>query len=202
MTQNTAIQKEKYFTTKKMTYLAVLAAISVVLVLVIHLPILPGAPFLEYDPADIPILIGTFLFGPLAGLLLTVVVSVVQGLTVSASAGIIGIVMHIFATGIMVLFCGNIYKAAHSIKGALAGLVCGVIAMTASMLLWNYLITPLYMGVPRDVVAGMLVPVFLPFNLIKAGINAVVTFAVYKPISKLYKKQFGAKKTVQNNDMQ
>ncbi len=55
-------------TVKKMVMMAMLAAISIVLVNFIHFPIFPSAPFLEYDMADVPILIGTFLFGPLNGL--------------------------------------------------------------------------------------------------------------------------------------
>ncbi len=54
--------------------------------------------------------------------------------------------------------------------------------MTVCMLLWNYIITPFYMGVDRAVVAGMLIPTFLPFNLIKAGINLALSLLLYKPI--------------------
>ena len=74
-----------------MVQMAVLSAMSVLLVYLVHFPIFPAAPFLEYDPADIPILIGTFLFGPLGGLIITGGASVLQGVTVSASSGIIGI---------------------------------------------------------------------------------------------------------------
>ncbi|MDL2214544.1 ECF transporter S component, partial [Clostridia bacterium OttesenSCG-928-O13] len=56
------------------------------------------------------------------------------------------------------------------------------LAMTGVMLLWNYFITPLYMGFPRDAVAAMLLPVFLPFNLIKGGLNAAITMLLYKPL--------------------
>ena len=52
--------------TRKLTTLAMLAALAIVLVALIHFPLVPAAPFLEYDPADIPIFIGTFLFGPAA----------------------------------------------------------------------------------------------------------------------------------------
>ena len=50
------------------------------------------------------------------------------------------------------------------------------------MLLWNWLITPLYMGVSRDAVQGMLIPVFLPFNLLKAGLNSAFILGLYKPL--------------------
>ena len=105
---------------RRLTTLALLAAVAVVLVAILHFPLLPAAPFLEYDPADIPILIGTFLFGPAAGLALTVAASVLQGLTVSSSSGVIGIVMHIFATGSFVLVAGNVYKKRRTRKAGSA----------------------------------------------------------------------------------
>ena len=61
------------------------------------------------------------------------------------------------------------------------GLVAGVCVMVPVMLLWNYLITPLYMGVPREVVEGMLLPIMLPFNVIKCGLNSALTMLIYKP---------------------
>ncbi|MBP3706667.1 MAG: ECF transporter S component, partial [Clostridia bacterium] len=75
--------------TVRLAKMGMLVAISIVLVYFIHIPMFTA--FYEYDPADIPILIGTFAFGPWAGLMLTVVTSVVQGLTVSAASGVYGI---------------------------------------------------------------------------------------------------------------
>lgn len=123
-----------------------LAAVAIVLVAVIHLPILPAAPFLEYDPADIPILIGTFLYGPWTGLALTVVVSLLQGITVSAASGWIGIVMHILATGAFALIAGSIYRVCHTRGGAALALVAGSIAMTIIMVGCNLVFTPIFMG--------------------------------------------------------
>ena len=102
--------KNKNMNTKKLTTLGVLAACSIVLVAFIHFPIFPAVSFLEYDPADIPILIGTFLFGPVWGVVLTVLVSAIQGMTVSAQSGVYGIVMHIIATSAFTLVAGTIYK--------------------------------------------------------------------------------------------
>ncbi len=174
------------FTTRKLVFMSLLAAVSVLLVYLIHFPIIPGLAFLEYDPADIAILIGTFLFGTGSGLLLTLVVSVLQGLTVSAQSGWIGILMHVIATGSMVLVAGAIYNRNRTLKRAVVALVAGTLTMTVVMAAWNVLITPLYMGVTRNEVISMLMTGFVPFNLAKAGINSVVTFLVYKPISRLY----------------
>ena len=84
--------------TKKLTAMALLAAISIVLVYLIHFPIFPSAPFLEYDPADMPIMIAAFVFGPIPGLLVCAVTCAIQAMTVSASSGLIGFCMHFFAT--------------------------------------------------------------------------------------------------------
>ena len=50
------------------------------------------------------------------------------------------------------------------------------------MLVWNYLITPLHMGLERPIVASMLIPVFLPYNLLKCAANAALTLLIYKPL--------------------
>ena len=183
---NTLTEKPK-FTTRNITSIAVMAALSIVLVYLIRIPIMPAAPFLEYDPADIPIFITTFAFGPLVGFILTVIVSVLQGLTVSASSGIIGIMMHIVATGSFVLLAGNIYKRNKTRKNAVIALISGVAIMTVVMALWNIVVTPWFMGVPTEQVLAMILPVFVPFNLIKAGINAGITFVLYKSVGKLFR---------------
>ena len=136
-----------------MVKMGVMVAISVAMVYLVHFPIFPAVPFLEYDPADISILIGTFAFGPEAGLVLTVVTAVVQGLTVSAGSG----------------------------------LTAGMAAMAVVMVGANLLITPMFMGVSKDVV-WKLMPFIIGFNVIKAGINGAVTFLLYKRIAMFLRK--------------
>ena len=171
------------FTTRKLTVMAMLVAISVVLVYLVHFPIFPAMDFLEYDPADIPILIGTFAFGPVAGIVLTVIASGIQALTVSAQSGPYGFIMHVIATGTLVLVSGIIYRIRHSRAGAVLALLCGTVAMGLVMMVANHFITPAF-GMPVDVVDALLLPVILPFNLIKAGINSLITFLLYKSVSR------------------
>ena len=166
----------------RLAKMGMLVAISVVLVYLIHFPIFPAVAFLEYDPADIPILIGTFAFGPLAGVLLTVVTSIIQGVTVSAASGVYGILMHIIATSALVIVAGVIYRRHKTRKTALIGVLCGIAAMAIVMIGANLVITPIFMGVPRSAV-WQLMPFIVAFNIIKAGINGLVTFLVYKRIS-------------------
>lgn len=168
--------------TVKLAKMGMLVAIAIVLVALIHLPIVPAVPFMEYDPADIPILIGSFAFGPLAGLVLTVVTAVIQGVTVSASSGIYGILMHLIATGVFVVVAGLIHRKHKSKKAAVLALVIGTLSMAAVMVPANLLITPLFMGTPVSAVVA-LIPWIILFNLLKAGINSVITFFLYKRIS-------------------
>lgn len=168
--------------TKKMVTMAMMVAISVTLVYLIHFPIMPMVPFLEYDPADIPILIGTFAFGPLAGVALTAVTSLVQGLTVSAGSGFYGILMHIIATSALTTVAGTVYYTRKTKRTALIGLLLGMAVMALIMIPANMVITPAFMGVPAGTVWSLM-PFIIAFNMIKAGINGIITFYIYKRIS-------------------
>ena len=172
--------------TVKLAKMGMLVAISLILV-TIHFPIFPPVAFMEYDPADIPILMGTFAFGPLAGILITVVTSLIQGFTVSAASGLYGILMHIIATGTYVLVAGIIYKRGKTRKNAIIALLAGTLAMAAVMVVANYIMTPYFMGVPRAGITAVL-PFIIAFNLIKAGANGVITFILYKRVSKFLHK--------------
>ena len=167
---------------KKLASLSVLVAVSVVLTALVHFPIFPAVPFLEYDPADIPVIIAGFAFGPSAGVLITFAAAIIQGLTVSAQSGIYGILMHIIATSFLVVTSSVIYKVNKTKKGAVIALLCGISAMTLSMIPANLYITPYFMGVERSVVKGLLI-YMIAFNLIKAGLNSAITFVIYKKIS-------------------
>ena len=167
--------------TKKIAMLGMLAALAYIAVLLVHIPIFPSAPFLDYEPKDVVLTIGGFIFGPLATFALAAVVSLVEMVTISAT-GIIGCIMNLMGSCAFACTAAWVYKRNHTLKGAVIGLGIGCIAMTAFMILWNYLITPLYMGTPREVVAGMLLPVFLPFNLLKSVLNAGLTLLIYKPL--------------------
>lgn len=170
--------------TKKLTTIAMLTAISAVLITLVHFPLFPSAAFLQYDPADVAILIGAFAFGPLAGISITVVASAIQAFLLGGD-GVYGFLMHVIASGTLALVAGGLYRAMHSRSGALLGLAAGTLSMGIVMMVANHFITPYFMGAPVEMVDGMLLPVILPFNLLKAGINSVVTFAVYKTVSRL-----------------
>lgn len=174
-------------TVKKITTLAMLAAMAYIVMAFIRIPLMPAAPFLEYDPKDIFFVIAGFLFGPLESLVIIVLVCLIEMVTVSTS-GPIGLLMNVIASACFVIPAALIYKKKKSLTFAVTGLAAGVLCMTGSMVLWNWLISPLYMGVPQEVIVPMLPTVFAPFNLIKAGINMALTLMIYKPISAILHK--------------
>jgi riboflavin transporter FmnP len=167
---------------KKLTTMGILIAISIIFILVLRVPF-PPAPFLVYEPGDVPILLGGFIYGPLAGIVMTVVVSAIQALTVSGD-GWIGCIMHVFATSALVGIAALVYKKHKTIKRAIIGLICGSIAMAAIMIPMNLIFYPLFANTPVDAVAKLIIPALLPFNLLKAGINSIITLLVYKSIGK------------------
>lgn len=171
---------------RKMVLMGMLCAISIVLVSALRLPF-PAAPFLEYDPADIPIIIGTFLMGPVCGLIITVIVSILQGIIFSSSSGIIGIIMHIFATGFYVIAIGLVSKIKIR-QSRVVAVIIGTLVMTAAMVVWNMIFTPIFMNQPFEVVKGMILPIIVPFNLMKAGINGVLALIISYFVEKIYKK--------------
>ena len=164
---------------KKMVLIAMLAAVAYITVFLVRIPVVL---FLSYEPKDVIITIGGFLLGPVASFVCSLVVSLVEMLTISET-GPIGCLMNLLSTCSFACIAALIYKKKRDLAGAVIGLAAGSVTMVAVMLLWNYLITPLYMtGTTRADVAGMLIPVFLPFNALKAGFNTALTLAFYKPV--------------------
>lgn len=172
--------KKNQLSTKYLTVMGMFAALSFVSV-VISKPIPDVAGFLSYEPKDALIVTAGLLFGPLSSFVISLIVSFVEMITIS-STGFYGFIMNVIATCAFAVPPAWFYQKNRTKKGALIGLVMGVLSMVAAMLLWNYIITPFYMHVDRAVVAGMMLSVFLPFNLVKGGINAGLTLVLYKPI--------------------
>ena len=145
--------------------------------------------FLSYDPKDVVVVIGGFIYGPLIAAVISLITSFLEMITVSHTQ-LYGFVMNVFSTCAFAVPASLLYKHIRSAKGAIAGLVAGVAAQAALMALWNWLITPHYLAavytmelsVAKTTVAGMMLGVILPFNLVKGTINAGLTMLLYKPV--------------------
>lgn len=165
---------------KKMTTIAMLAAFAYVSTLLIRIPVVL---FLKYDPKDIIITLGGLIYGPATSLIVAIIVALAEMITIS-DTGIIGMIMNILSSCAFACTASLIYRHKKTIGNAICGLICGCIVTTAVMILWNYLITPVYMNVDRNVVVQLLVPYILPYNLLKTSLNAVIVFLLYKPVVK------------------
>ena len=93
------MNNQNKFSTAAIAKLAMMTAVSMVLLLLVRIPF-PPAPFLVYDPADVPIYITAFAFGPAAGLIVTLVVCLIQAFMLGGD-GLYGFLMHFVATGIV-----------------------------------------------------------------------------------------------------
>lgn len=164
---------------KKITLIAAVAAMAIVLTAIIRFPI-TSLPFLKYDPKDVVLTTAGFIFGPLVTIVAAVIEVLVEMITFSES-GPWGAVMNIIATLSFSGIAVAIYHKKRTTKGAVLSLVCAVLSLTIVMSLWNLVVTPIYTGFPRAEVVKLM-PVIIPFNLIKGGINAALIILLYKPI--------------------
>lgn len=145
------------------------------------------AGFLSFDPKDAMIVMAGFAIGPWAAVGITFACALLELITISTT-GIIGFVMNVISSLCFALVPAILYKKNRSFKSAIIGLAISSAVTVAAMLLWNALITPLYMKVPREAVLDMLLPVFLPFNLLKCLINTSIVVFFYKHIMKALRK--------------
>ena len=166
--------------TKKLTTAGMLCALAYGATLIGRIPIVL---FLKYDPKDSIIAIGGLLLGPLTSFAVALIVSLAEMFTISET-GILGFLMNVISSSSFACTAAFVYKKKRKLSGVIIGLFSGWGCMVLVMLLWNYLIAPIYMGYPREAVVELLIPAFLPFNLIKGGLNAAITMIIYKPVAK------------------
>ena len=175
--------------TKKITAMGMFAALAYVVMLICKMlpPMFSAFPFLSYDAKDVVIVVGGFVYGPIAAFMISLVVSVIEMLTVS-DTNIIGCLMNVAAACAFACPASVVYSKVRSAKGAGIALTVGVICSVATMLILNYALTPLYMKIPRSTVVSLLVPAILPFNAIKYVLNASITLIIYKPFVKILRR--------------
>ena len=169
--------------TKTITSIAMLTGISVIIAWMSKL--MPPVMFLDFDFKHVVVCVGGFTFGPMAAVI-GILASFIEFITFSGT-GPFGFLMNALGTCSFCCTASWVYKRNHTKKGAVLGLSAGLVVMVIVMLLWNYLITPIYMTVngelvTRAQVAAMLPTLFLPFNLAKGGMNMAATLLLYKPV--------------------
>lgn len=178
-THSTGVADHGRWSTRRIAIYALFVALAMAASL-IELPIFPAAPWLKYDPSGIVCLIAGFAFGPYA----------------AAIVSILGFLPHVFTSpwgalmGMLVALAISVpaalvYRRKRTRNGAMTGMALGMAIALVVALVSNLLVTPLYAHMTVAQVAAMIVPILLPFNLLKFAIHAVVTFLIYKPVTTL-----------------
>lgn len=173
--------------TRRIVNMAVLVALATLLMVVIQIPLFTD--FLKYDPSDVPMLIGGFWFGPVAGALMVFVKAFLYML-IKGTSGPIGAFQNFMASGSFVFFAALYYQSNRTRKGAAIGLVIGTIAMTLVMIPTNRVILPIW-GIPQEMVMPMILRMVTPFNLVKGLISSVLTYFVYKRVKNILESMWG-----------
>ena len=191
----------KKISTRQLVSMAMLGAISIVLVAAIHFPLIPAAAFLEYDPADIPILICAFAYGPGCGILVCLIKNLLH-MPVSTTA-CVGEFANFLLGAIFVGTAGFLYKRKKTKKNAAIAAVIGAVLMGIVCIPVNYFITyPFYYNfMPQEAILGayqMIIPSMksilqclvcfnFPFTTFKGLISVGVSLLVYKHLSPILK---------------
>ncbi len=169
---------------RRMTMIGLFTALAYVVMMLIHFPV---PPMLTLDLKDTVITLCGLCFGPLAAVFAGIVVPLLELITVS-DTGVYGFVMNALGALSFSVTVSLIYKFKKNMLGAILGLVSGVFAMTAVMLLFNLIVTPLYLHISVAEVRQMIPTLLLPFNLVKAVLNASMIMLLYKPVSSLLQR--------------
>jgi riboflavin transporter FmnP len=196
---------ERKIMIRRIAACAILTAMAVLLMyLEIPLPFMPV--FLKFDFSELPVLIGAFALGPVWGIVIELLKNLIH-LPVTQTMGI-GELSNFIAGTIYVGTAGIIYRKFLTKKGAAISMAIATLALAIIAIPVNAFITlPLYgsmMGFPLEAIIGMsasanplvkdklslLLAVFVPFNLFKGIVVALITFFVYKPISRLINKTY------------
>ncbi len=166
------------FSVRRLTLVALFGALAYVAMMAIHFKV----QFLTFDVTDTAITLCGLCFGPLSALALSVLVPLLEMISVS-DTGIYGFLMNALGSAAFSGITALVYRFKKSFLGAILGLLSGAVGMVAVMMLFNLFITPLYMGVTADVVKGMIPTLLLPFNAVKAALNTGLVLLLYKPVS-------------------
>ena len=196
---------KKVFTTKNLVLMAMFSALAAVLMLW-EFPIPFIAPnFYEIDFSEIPILIGTFIMGPVSGVIMEAIKIILKLLIKGTSTAYVGDFAN-FCVGVcLVVPASIIYQKHKTKKNAFIGMLVGTLFMAVAGVVLNYFIMiPFYVkafGMPLEAIIGagakiqplvtnklsFTIVCVAPFNIVKGIIVSLVTALIYKHISAFVK---------------
>ncbi len=181
-TKNHKLNSEKNYV-YRMVVMALFCALAYATMFVFRF----NVTFLTFDLKDVFLTIGGLLFGPIAAVVMSLLVALLEFITVG-DTGFYGFLMNFVSSAVFTSVCALVYGYRKKLSGAVLGLVSAVVMMTGVMMIMNLLVTPLYMtNTTMGDVAKMIPTLLLPFNLTKAIFNASLVLLLYKPVSRALK---------------
>lgn len=196
-----SISEKRKNTTKRLAMVSMFGAISMVLML-FEVPVLFAPSFMKMDLSDLPIILGTFMMGPVEGFFIIVVKIALKLVFRGTDTAFVGELASMVASLAYILPAYIVYHFKRTKTGALLSLACGTVVTTiVSMVSDFYVVFPAYVkfyGIPMDGIIGMgtainknitnlysmMIWAVMPFNLLKYLITSVIVFVLYKRLKR------------------
>lgn len=205
--RNGNLKKKQKQKTRYMVDIAMLAAVAVVLMLFeVPLPFLP--PFYKIDASELPVVIGAFTLGPVAGVFIEFIKVLLNLLIDGTTTAFVGEFANFLIGCSFVVPASIVYYFKKTKKNAALGLGLGVLTCTVCGCLLNaYLLLPAYskafhMEIDALIAMGtsvngainsmftFVIFATAPLNIIKCGAVSLLTMLIYKPVSRILKGEF------------
>lgn len=172
---------------RRLVIMAMLAGMSYMLMFAVQIPLIPAAPYLKYDPSDVPTLIGSFLLGPVAGAAIAFVKAALFLLT-KGTGGPVGSIQNFLASASFAVTAGLIYRKSPNKTGLLLGMITGGLVMTGVMWMSNAYWALAAYSIPQAAHANLLRTAITPFNLARSVLSTAITFPVYFYLTPVLKR--------------
>ena len=171
-------KSNKSIDTKALVGIAMFAALAYGVTFVFRIPVM----FLTFDAKDTLITIASLIYGPVSGIVISLLVALIELITISGT-GVYGFIMNFASSAAFSATAALIYKYKRNASGAIISFYSASIVMVTVMMLLNMFVTPYYMGVTTKTVIELIPTLFLPFNLAKAFLNSALAMMLYKPVT-------------------
>ena len=197
---------EPIFNTRKLAMIGMFSAIAMILH-VLDFPIFFAPGFYKMDFSELPVLVGSFAFGPVAGVMMEFVKILLKLCIKGTSTAFIGDLANFVVGCSLIIPASTVYSFKKTKKSAIIACIVGTLFMTVFGTAFNavYLLPAFskFYGMPLDAILAMgaevnplakegsivsfVVACVAPMNLIKGTLVSVVTLLIYKPLSPIIK---------------
>lgn len=169
----------------KMIKVSLLISISVIL-MYFDFTIIPAFPWLQIDLSEVPALMGGFAYGPITGAVIVILKVILRFLLKGTGSAFVGEIANIIVGICFIIPAVYIYHRNKSKKTAIIGMISGALVMQVAAILANiYILLPLFgMDIKGRSLINYILLGIIPFNAIKAIIVSVITYLLYKKVSK------------------